>query len=217
MPKKVRAIEEIEDFKKKILNTAVELIIQDGFDNFSMRKLASKLNMTAANIYNYFSNKDELYLQIQITGFQKLYEFFNEISKQDIPLDEGIKAVIDEYINFGINNKHYYDVMLNLPTPKYSDYVGTKMEKTAAIEKETALKNLDIIVDFLTGKIENLCPIKTRNFIIEIWTRLHGLVILYNKNILSEVVENPMLIIENAKITIIKDIEKFLIREGAEF
>ena len=30
-----------------------------------MRKIATKVSMTAANIYNYYSNKDEIYLAIQ--------------------------------------------------------------------------------------------------------------------------------------------------------
>ena len=216
MPKSTRNIKEVEDIREKILIIAMGIIVSQGFDNFSMRKLASKLNMTAANIYNYFSNKDEIYLKIQTKGFQILYDFLEEISNSPLSLQESISSVINGYIEFGTNNKNYYDIMLNSPAPKYSDYVGTKMENTAKTEKETALKNIDIVVDILTKRIPNLCPIKTRTFIIKIWSRLHGLIILYNKNILSEVVENPEIIINEIKNDLIKEIEKFLITEGAE-
>ena len=62
MPKTTRAAEEVIGIKDRILETALQHLIEDGFEHFSMRKLAARLGMTAANIYNYFTNKDEIYL-----------------------------------------------------------------------------------------------------------------------------------------------------------
>jgi len=64
MPKTTRSPEEVKKIKDRILETALQLLIDDGFMHFSMRKLAARLGITAASIYNYFTNKDELYLLI---------------------------------------------------------------------------------------------------------------------------------------------------------
>jgi len=65
MPKATRSPEEVKTVKNEILETALSLMCEDGFDALTMRKLALRLKMTAANIYNYYTNKDDLYLAIQ--------------------------------------------------------------------------------------------------------------------------------------------------------
>jgi len=50
MPKNTRPPQEIERIKKKILDAALSILFEEGFDDLSMRKLGRKLGMTAANI-----------------------------------------------------------------------------------------------------------------------------------------------------------------------
>lgn len=51
---------EIERLKGRILDSALDIIIHVGMDGLTMRKLAAKMGMTAPNLYNYFSGKDEI-------------------------------------------------------------------------------------------------------------------------------------------------------------
>lgn len=51
--------------KEKISEAAVGLIESEGLEGLSMRKLASKLQVEAASLYNHFSNKSELFDFIQ--------------------------------------------------------------------------------------------------------------------------------------------------------
>ena len=64
MPKSARDHGEVELIKEKILDTALDILFDQGFSSLSMRKIALGTKMTAANIYNYFSNKHEIYLAI---------------------------------------------------------------------------------------------------------------------------------------------------------
>jgi TetR/AcrR family transcriptional regulator, tetracycline repressor protein len=43
--------------KQKIFDTAIQIIESEGLEGLSMRKLASKLNIEAASLYNHFSSK----------------------------------------------------------------------------------------------------------------------------------------------------------------
>lgn len=139
MPKITRAPEEVSAVKEHILETALSIMIHDGFENLSMRKLAAKLNMTAANIYNYFSGKDELYLAIQTRGFEILYgDFLSEYEKTGDPV-ERLKGCVRAYVAFGTRFADYYDIMFNRPTPKFTDYRGTGLEPAAIHEKTTAM------------------------------------------------------------------------------
>jgi len=55
MPKNRRSSEEINAIRENIMNHALELIILEGYDDFSMRKLGARLNIAAKTIYNYNS------------------------------------------------------------------------------------------------------------------------------------------------------------------
>ena len=49
-----------EAFRREILDSAREMFISDGYDGFSMRKLAGKIDYSPTTIYLYFKNKDDL-------------------------------------------------------------------------------------------------------------------------------------------------------------
>ena len=73
MPRTARTPEEIDAVKADMLDQASALIAEGGYRGFSMRKLAKRLGIAAKTIYNYFHSKDEIYLEILTTGFQKLF------------------------------------------------------------------------------------------------------------------------------------------------
>ena len=70
------ALKKSKPSREDILRHALALIVQDGFQGFSMRKLAARLGIAAKTIYNFFRNQDELYLCILIKGFEQLYAAF---------------------------------------------------------------------------------------------------------------------------------------------
>jgi len=49
-----------EEFRRKILNAARELFINEGYEKFSMRGLAKKIDYSPTTIYLYFKDKNEL-------------------------------------------------------------------------------------------------------------------------------------------------------------
>jgi AcrR family transcriptional regulator len=192
MPKAVRSAKEIEVVKNKILKTALKLMCDDGFESLSMRKLAGRLKMTAANIYNYYQNKDDLYLAIQTEGFQMLVDRFEEIYDSGIPALKKLRAMMAAYLHFGIDYPDYYEIMFSRNTPKYADYKGTPMEPAATVEKQTALKVAEItsgtISDHYGGK-QAISAADALYRTILAWSTLHGVVNLLNSRVLQEVVE----------------------------
>lgn len=199
MPKAMRCPEEIQVIRDQILDTAATIIYEQGFDNLSMRKIASRLGMTAANIYNYYANRDELYLSIQIKGFtlfndhiQKVYDSCNE------PV-ERLRQLIIAYIDFGISNPGFYEIMLDSNTPRYKDYIGTRMEPLAYEDKQLALDLFGKARRALAEIAETtgLFPkedVFYRAF--QLWTSVHGIITLLNRKIMYEVVEEPMPLIQ---------------------
>jgi TetR/AcrR family transcriptional regulator, cholesterol catabolism regulator len=56
--------EEISETKQHILNMAEQLFALRGFEGVSMREIAEACDITKANIYYYFKDKESLYLEV---------------------------------------------------------------------------------------------------------------------------------------------------------
>jgi len=129
MPKATRSPEEIDAVKEKILNCAFEILVKNGFERLSMARIGAKMKMTAANLYNYYSNKDELLIAIHKKAYAMLYNKISyAVERSDSPLEK-ISNMAYAFVDFGVKNANIYDVMFNRAIRQYSDYIGTPQEE----------------------------------------------------------------------------------------
>ena len=64
---------EFQEKKELIVDIAAEIIMENGYQSLSMRNIGAKIGMTAANLYNYYSNKDELNISIRTRAGKILF------------------------------------------------------------------------------------------------------------------------------------------------
>jgi AcrR family transcriptional regulator len=194
MPKKSRSSEEIETVKQKIMEEALALISEYGFDGFSMRSLAARLDITAKTIYNYYKSKDEIYLGVLTRGFELIVaDLLASINGHSDPYEK-LRALKNAYIEFGTKQSNYYDIMFTLYIPKYNDYVGTQLEGLASVELKTALQIVHIFTDVIkeVAKVYGCIPEnEARSYFVQLLTSLHGLVATYNNAILGYLEKSP--------------------------
>ncbi|MBU0971748.1 MAG: TetR/AcrR family transcriptional regulator [Proteobacteria bacterium] len=210
MSRITRSSEEIEIIKIKILDAALAILFEEGFDDLSMRKLGRKLGMTAANIYNYYSGKDELYLTIQTRGFELIVDRFEQINATiALPIDR-LSAMITAYLEFGFTHSDYYSVMFSRNTPKYCDYVGSKLEPIAFLEKKAALKVAQIVTRLIEDLARSSNQIQEEDapyHTIQLWATLHGVISLHYSRVLQELDDNVLMIIQRLKKELIRPFE----------
>lgn len=208
MPKAPMTKEKIESTRGRILDTALDIIIKEGFNNLSVRKIASRLNFTATTIYNYYKNKDEINLMIRIRGFEKLHEMMTKRSAPFNNIEDRIKAMIHAYVEFGLANPSYYDIMFNLHTPKYQDYVGTDMEPLALLEKQASMRCLSVFVEPISAYVPAQGKKKDHYILFQVvksWADLHGLITLSNSRLFHEVLDDVETFIEERTTNLIED------------
>lgn len=146
MPKKARSPEEVKKIREEILDKTLELINEVGFDNFTMRKLAGKLGLTATTIYQYYKNKEELYFAALTQGFDTLCDVVQEaLGKQNDP-KERLREVIRAIIRFSLAHPNVYNILFVSDVPKYYDYVGTESEAVAKNELDAAMRFRNLLI-----------------------------------------------------------------------
>lgn len=184
--KKPRDIITIKNIQERILKAALDIIIQEGFPALTMRRIASRIGMTAPNIYNYYTSKDELYISLVIKGFEMLHrELVSVYDAHENPVERG-EALARAYIDFGMKHSSYYDIMFTYPTPKYDDYVGTPLEKLSEVEYRISMDIVTLALNAVKSLMgEELAgdEQKVQMYFIAAWSMLHGMISLYNSKV----------------------------------
>jgi AcrR family transcriptional regulator len=196
MPRISRTPQQVDAFRQEILDAALHLIIEHGFSELSMRKIASRLGVTATTIYNYYASRDELYFFIRIRGFELLFESIANVYKAKDDSYEKLLAAVGEYVRFGIRNPDYYEVMfISRGVPKFLDCIGTPLEKVAGREKEKSIKTYLFIAQGLAEYLK-ISDAEARYLTIRLWTELNGVLSLLNSRLLREVEEHTEPLVE---------------------
>jgi AcrR family transcriptional regulator len=194
MPKMTRSSNEVDAVREQILLRAFEILIKNGFENLSMAKIGSKMKMTAANLYNYYANKDELLIAIHKKAYAMLYKkIHSAVSKANTPM-ERYKNLIYAFVEFGTNNVNLYDVMFNRPVRQHSDYIGTPQEALSSDEFRSSLKVLFLAVKITREYREtrrNLNKVETKLLTIQIISAIHGIISLHNSGMLFQIIDDP--------------------------
>jgi AcrR family transcriptional regulator len=113
---KQRKQQEKSEMRGLILKTAMNLFLDKGFENITIRHIAEKIEYSPATIYLYFKNKDEILYTLRKEGFEKLYEH----QKSSLKLDDPLKRLHkhgEAYIQFALENPEYYDLMFMMRGP----------------------------------------------------------------------------------------------------
>ena len=194
MPKITRSSNEIDAVREKILMRAFEILIKNGFESLSMAKIGSKMKMTAANLYNYYANKDELLIAIHKKAYTMLYKkIHSAVSMADTPL-ERYKNMVYAFVEFGTNNVNIYDVMFNRRVRQHSDYIGTPQEALSYDEFRSSLKVLFLAVKITREYREtrsDLNKVETKLLAIQSFSAMHGIISLHNSGMLFQIADDP--------------------------
>jgi len=183
-----RSREEVERTKRRILEAALDLFNSHTYAEVSMRKVAARAGFSPAAIYNYYRNKDALYLDVLRSGFEMLHRSFLDGLDPEHPA-AGLRHMAYRLYEFSRSHPTCYDLMFTLPVPKYLDYVGTDMEATAFDEKTVAVANFHLAEDVIRAGVlkgefkQDLDPARAA---LTLLAGAHGVISLARSGVLAE-------------------------------
>lgn len=155
-----------DKIRKDILDASLELVLSDGFESLSMRKISKKLNCTTGVVYYYFKNKQEIVEEMQ----RIQSEYIDEIVRSKVSEDESFE--------YNLRVVFYTMTMLALNEPiKYNlitlnrHQIGSKVDYTY-LNALTKFLNLAI-------KRKELKEIDVQSTAFAIWSSFVG----FNLNI----------------------------------
>ena len=175
MGTKERREREKQDIRQKILDAAAAIITEEGFAALSMRKVAHRIEYSAAAIYLHFRSREEIAQELGEAGFAKLLaKMTAAVGSKDAPAR--LRAVALAYLTFGLENPETYRLI----------FMGDSEYTTAAFKKNdpegVASKSYQLLLDLgndLRREDDFAGKGSAREIAEMIWTSMHGIVSLH--------------------------------------
>lgn len=116
-----------EEKKGLIMKSALELFANHGFHGTSINDIAKHAGISKGLLYNYFTSKDELILEILLKGFNELVKVFDPNKDGMLTRDE-LKFLINEIFNIMQDDLHYWRLYFSVLTqPSVNQLAAEKL------------------------------------------------------------------------------------------
>lgn len=154
-----------EDRKAQIKEVALEIISEEGFQNTSISKIALRAEISKGLLYNYFSSKEEMILEILYDGMEKLSTIFDP-DKDGVLTDEEVIYFIDEIFNILKSNMKYWRLyitvmlqpgVMKLISGKFQEMVSPLMNTLVAYFASKGSSNPVIDAKIVLALFDGVC------------------------------------------------------------
>ena len=154
--------------KQQIVEAARKVLLADGYRNFSLRKIARDIDVSATSIYLHFENKDDLVHTLMEEAIERLN---NELAQSIKELDDPIKkldALAKTYARFALKYPREYQVIYLISSEEMTRYPKEKFRK--------ARKGYELVTEVLEEGVRSgrITEEKPRMAAYTFWAQLHG-------------------------------------------
>lgn len=104
-----------EERRAQIVAAARSLFAAEGTDNVSMRKIAKRVGITQAAIYQHFENKEAIFFVIIEGFFSDLLAALEAASAKEIEPLHRLRSAMRAYIEYGLSRPEEYRLVFMTP------------------------------------------------------------------------------------------------------
>ena len=173
-----------EEIRDMALEAAEQIIVEQGHDGLTARKVAEGIGYTVGTLYLIFENLDDLIMHINARTLDRLHQLMTERETQNLATEDRLMRLGQIYIHFAYSDPHRWALIFehrptdDRPTP---DWYAEKVMHVFAVVEET---------------LQPLAPHRTESEISQaacaLWAGIHGICILGITQKLSDVGEDSV-------------------------
>ena len=154
------------ELRRKILDAAITLFIEEGYENVSMRKLADRIEYAPSTIYLHFRDKVDLVASICAEAFSELDRRLDAIIGKGLPPLVTLRQCLREYIQFGLDHPAYYTFVFCTP-PAVKDFDAIRVCAVGSFQRlRTGVQSCMDHGDMPVGDVESISQTT--------WLFIHG-------------------------------------------
>ena len=191
------SIREKDDIRARILDTAWQMVKDEGWQSLSIRKIAAAVDYSIPVIYDHFENKEAIVFEFAKQGFRLLTKNIQKAVETTADPAGQLKAIADAYWKFASKHMEYYQLMYGMGMagceiekcfPERADFRVMVMEPIKALIAKGSNPDDNPFLKYFT-----------------FWSILHGLISI--RNLDTNVSENVnKLVMDDAIAGFIKNL-----------
>ncbi|MBE9466644.1 TetR/AcrR family transcriptional regulator [Dyadobacter subterraneus] len=175
-----------EETRTNILEAAVKIVKQEGWHALSMRKIADSIEYTVPVIYDYFSSKQAILLELTKKGFVSLSNSLKSSMLQHGDPRTKILGMWLTYWKFAFSEKEYYQLMFGVE-------MNCAHSECKIAESEIPCQLFKSVIRQIYKNLPDENEISAKYFTY--WSIVHGLIALnfVNQGNSNDVSENILI------------------------
>lgn len=125
-----------EQVRQAILDTALKIGIEEGFEGVSIRKIIKKMNYSTGVVYHHFKDKEEIISAIEKSQTEWLRSQITEILKTDDNVVDQMKKVFYRITRLAYEEPEKYNLIVlhkysrnNKNNPEWTDYLSKRLKE----------------------------------------------------------------------------------------
>ncbi|ATB26591.1 TetR/AcrR family transcriptional regulator [Melittangium boletus] len=160
------------EVRAAILRVAREMVVREGFEGLTMRKLAEAIEYSPAAIYLHFENRDAIARALCLEGFEELLARLEPLSHEPVA-SRRLRSLAGAYVGFGLEHPETYRLLF-MTDPKYTTDIFRSSEDAGG----RAFQVLVRLAEDLKAQGETPDSLSTLPLAETLWGAMHGLVSL---------------------------------------
>ncbi len=117
---------------QQVYQKAIELIVNEGLNGFSMQKLAKAAGVSPATLYIYYKDKDDLITRLGMAEGKRMLETTVEGFDQEMPFAEGLRVQWNNRARFWLENPMSVKCFEHLRHSPYRDKIFETIQQDFA-------------------------------------------------------------------------------------
>jgi len=160
------------DLKNALIKVGVEILLKEGIEGLSLRKVAQRAGVSHSAPYSHFPDKQSLIAAISTEGFNRLHaELTTAISRSPKNPKRQLQQGTLAYVEFALNNTDTFKIM-------FSGVLEKEKEYPAFVE--ISQKTFELVVKVVRAcqEAEILRTTSPEMMAVAVWGQVHGIVSL---------------------------------------
>jgi AcrR family transcriptional regulator len=162
------------DHREKILACACDLYLADGLEGLTMRKLASRMGVTAPALYRHFESREHVLADVVRAAYREFTANLYRALEGRTPL-ERVRKAAEGYLEFALKNARWYQLLFVAPEQLGMSSLPDDIENMGRAVHQFWVDRVRECQD--AGILRDGDP---REVSLTMWGHAHGLLSLYH-------------------------------------
>ncbi len=158
-----RRLRHREEARRAILDATQELLVEQGYESFSMRKLASRCGYAAPTIYHYFGDKPGLLDRLIDLRMREVSAEMRSVHLTSDPV-ENMRRLFIAFVRWGLANPTHYQLLTSTrePHPAGEEAREVLMRPVTQLEEQGRLEtDIDLARQSLWALVHGIISLQT--------------------------------------------------------